>query len=52
MHLFHKLIIKYELSVPDAGFADFADFANLVHTHHVLGFLGWSVGQHMAHELM
>ena len=44
--LYHWLITKCAWSAPDA------DFADLVHTHHVFGFLGWSVGQHMAHELM
>ncbi len=45
-YLYHWLIPKCAWSAP------YADFADLVHTHHDFGFLGWSVGQHMAHELM
>ena len=38
---------------PSAPTADFADSVRTAHSgHHVFGFLGWSVGQHMAHELM
>ena len=44
--VYPRLITKCAPSAPTA------DFADLVHTHHVFGFLGWLVGQHMAHELM
>ncbi len=48
--LYHLLITKCAPSVSNA------DFADLVHSAHstqpVTGLLGWSVGQHMAHELM